>query len=174
LVKRRTRKRKITRRKAVRRRVIKRKPISRKLVDTFRHEVVREALSAILIITILYFSIQGVIFIILRTDSPMMAVVSNSMKPTFERGDLIFIKGVDLPDKIKQGDIIVFRLEGDQMTKVHRVVEIENSSGQVQFTTKGDANSKPDPDPVSFEEVKGKVLFWIPKLGYVSLWIRGE
>lgn len=164
-----TRKRKIARRKAVRRR-----PISRKIIGVFRHEVVREALSAILIIAILYFGIQGAIFIILRTDSPMMAVVSNSMYPTFERGDLIFIKGVDSPDEIKQGDIIVFQLEHESITKVHRVIEVMNQGGLVQFKTKGDANSSPDPEPVSFEEVKGKVVFWLPKLGYISLWIRGE
>ena len=164
----------MTRPKVVRHRAIKRKPFSRKLVDALRHDVVREVLSAILIIAILYFGIQGATFIILRTDSPMMAVVSNSMYPTFERGDLIFVRGVDSPDEIKQGDIIVFQLKGDPETKVHRVVEIENNNGQVQFKTKGDHNPNIDPWDVSFEEVKGKVLFWIPKLGYLSLWIRGE
>jgi signal peptidase len=140
----------------------------------FKHEVVREVLSAILIIAILYFGIQGTTFIIMRTDSPMMAVVSNSMYPTFERGDLIFVKGVDSPDEIKRGDIIVFQLDGDPETKVHRVVEIENNDGQLRFRTKGDHNPNIDPWNVSFEEVKGRVLFWIPKLGYLSLWIRGE
>ena len=174
MVKRKARKRKVTRRKAVRRRAIKREPISRKLVSAFRHEAVREALSAILIIAILYLGIQGTMFIILRTDSPMMAVVSGSMEPTFERGDLIFIKGVDSPDEIKQGDIIVFQLEHESETKVHRVIEIINNDSQVQFRTKGDANTSPDPRLVNFEEVKGKVIFWLPKLGYISLWIRGE
>jgi len=177
LAKREARKRKVTRRKAVRRRAVKRKPISRKFVSVFRHEAVREALSAILIITILYFGIQGTMFLILHTDSPMMAVVSGSMEPTFERGDLIFIKGVDSPDEIKQGDIIVFQFEGARAVawgseaKVHRVISIENN----QFWTQGDNNSNSDPwNPVSFEEVRGKVIFWLPKLGYISLWIRGE
>ena len=169
MVKRKARKRVLTRPK-----VVRRKPVSRKIISVIKHDVVREVLSAILIIAILYFGIQGATFIILRTDSPMMAVVSNSMYPTFERGDLIFVRGVDSPDEIKQGDIIVFQLKGDPETKVHRVVEIENNNGQVQFRTKGDHNPSVDPWDVSFEEVKGKVLFWIPKLGYLSLWIRGE
>jgi len=170
LVKRKARKRVLTRRKVVRRR-----PVSRKIISVFKHEVVREVLSAILIIAILYFGIQGATFIILRTDSPMMAVVSGSMEPTFARGDLVFVKGVDSPSEIKQGDIIVFRLEGEQETKVHRVYEIvQNNDNQVLFRTKGDHNPSPDPKLVSFEEVKGKVIFWIPKLGYLSLWIRGE
>ena len=49
MAKREARKRKVTRRKAVRRRAVKRKPISHKLVSVFRHEAVREALSAIFI-----------------------------------------------------------------------------------------------------------------------------
>lgn len=169
--------RKVARRKVVRRRVVRRKPISRKIIGVFRNEVVREALSAILIIAILYFGIQGTIFLILRTDSPMMAVVSNSMKPTFERGDLIFVKGVDSPDQIMQGDIIVFQFQGDSETKVHRVVEIVTQDNELQFRTKGDnpiTNPTPDSRLVKFEEVKGKAIFWIPKLGYISLWIRGE
>lgn len=174
MAKRRARKRKVTRRKAVRRRAIKREPISRKLVSVLRHEAVREALSAILVIAILYFGAQGTMFLILRTDSPMMAVVSDSMKPTFERGDLIFIRGVDSPDEIKENDIIVFQLGGESITKVHRVIGIENVNGQVQFTTKGDHNLNPDPWDVSFEEVKGEVVFWLPKLGHISLWLRGE
>jgi signal peptidase len=161
----------------VRRRPVRCKPISRKIISVFRNEVVREALSAILIIAILYFGIQGTIFLILRTDSPMMAVVSNSMKPTFERGDLIFVKGVDSPDQIIQGDIIVFQFPDDPETKVHRVVEIITQDNEVQFKTKGDnpiTNPIPDSRLVKFEEVKGKVIFWVPKLGYISLWIRGE
>ena len=162
-------KRVLRRRKVVRHRAIKRKPFSRKLVDALRHDVVREVLSAILIIAIFYFGIQGTMFIIFRTDSPLRAVSSNSMKPTFERGDLIFIKGVDSLSEIKIHDIIVYQdMSGKPI--VHRVVNISQDN---KITTKGDANSNNDP-PITFEQVKGKVLFWIPKLGYLSLWIQGD
>jgi signal peptidase I len=36
----------------------------------------------------------------------MLAVVSNSMVPTFQRGDLIFVRGVSSIQDIKIGDII--------------------------------------------------------------------
>jgi len=164
LVKRKARKRILTRPK-----VVRRKPVSRKIISAFKHEAVREVFSAILIIAIFYFSIQGTMFIIFRTDSPLRAVSSNSMKPTFERGDLIFIKGVDSLSEIKIHDIIVYQdMSGKPI--VHRVVNISQDN---KITTKGDANSNNDP-PITFEQVKGKVLFWIPKLGYLSLWIQGD
>jgi signal peptidase len=137
------------------------------------HEALREVLSGILIVAILYFGVQGALFLILRTDSPMMAVVSNSMKPTFERGDLLMVMGVESPSDIAENDIIVYRLEGQTNSIVHRVIEVVNQNDQVLFKTKGDANSSPDPRLVKPHEVRGKVLFWIPKLGYISIWFRG-
>jgi signal peptidase I len=169
LAKRRTKKRVLTKRTAVRRRVVKRKPpIRRKPVEAPRHDEVREVFSAILIIGILYFGIQGSMFIIFHTDSPMLAVVSGSMKPTFERGDLIFIKGVDSISDIKIHDIIVYQ-DSSGREIVHRVVNIQDNI----ITTKGDANPSGDP-PFPFDRVRGKVLFWIPRIGYISLWIRRE
>jgi signal peptidase I len=140
-----------------------------KRIRSKRHKRSREVLSAILIIGILYFGIQGAMFIIFRTDSPMLAVRSNSMKPTFERGDMLVLKGVDSISELKVHDIIVYQdTSGKEI--VHRVVNI--SPGNM-ITTRGDANPTDDP-PITFQQVRGKVLFWIPKLGYISLWIRGE
>gem|GEM_PF-991647 len=169
MAKRRTKKRVLTKRTTVRRRVVKRKPqIRRAPVEAPKHDEVREVLSAILIIGILYFGIQGSMFIIFRTDSPMLAVVSNSMTPKFERGDLIFIKGVDSISDIKIHDIIVYQ-DSSGREIVHRVVNIQDNI----ITTKGDANPSGDP-PFPFDRVRGKVLFWIPRIGYISLWIRRE
>jgi signal peptidase I len=148
--------------------VTKQKPTSRKLVDALRQEQVREVLSAILIVGILYFGIQGTMFLVLRTDSPLRAVSSNSMKPTFERGDMIVVKGVYSPNELKIGDIIVYQdLSGKPI--VHRIVNIQDNI----ITTKGDANPSPD-SPITFEQVRGKVLFWIPRIGYISLWVQRD
>jgi signal peptidase I len=159
----------LTKRTAVRRRVVKRKPqVTRKPVEAPKHDEVREIASAILIIGILYFGIQGSMFIIFHTDSPMLAVVSNSMQPTFERGDLIFVKGVDSISDIKVHDIIVYQ-DSTGREIVHRVVNIQDNI----ITTRGDHNTNDDP-PFPFDRVRGKVLFWIPRIGYISLWIRRE
>jgi signal peptidase I len=180
---------------AVRRRVVKRKPpIRRKPVEAPRHDELREVASAILIIGILYFGIQGSMFIIFHTDSPMLAVVSGSMvhnnedwrnyflqrgydpskfpcQGGFARGDLIFVKGVDSINELKIGDVIVYRQIGTNKDIVHRIVNISSDN---EITTKGDANGPEDNPSFTFDRVIGKYEFKIPRIGFISLWIRRE
>ena len=40
------------------------------------------------------------------------------------------------------------------------------------FITKGDANSEPDVDPVMPDQVTGKVVFTIPKLGWIPIFFK--
>ena len=48
----------------------------------------------------------------------------------------------------------------------HRIFEIKENNGQKIFITKGDANNSPDMKEVLANEVKGKVLFSLPYIGY--------
>lgn len=96
-------------------------------------------------------------------------IVSPSMEPTYNVGDLIYVKTVD-PDSVKVGDPITFVLNEDLMVATHRVVAID--SGIRQFTTKGDANKTEDAAPVHFNNLIGVPVFSIPLLGYVSAYIQ--
>jgi len=49
----------------------------------------------------------------------------------------------------------------------HRVVNITNQSGELQFRTKGDANEAADETPVAPGQVVGVVAFTIPALGHL-------
>jgi signal peptidase len=95
-------------------------------------------------------------------------VASGSMRPAFDVGDIAITvqKG---PETIKPGDVIQYLRDGEFI--VHRVVEVEKINGSVFFITKGDANNAPD-DPVSQDAVSGKVLFIIPKLGWISIGLK--
>jgi signal peptidase len=146
-----------------------------KHANVARSEVAREVITAILIIAILYFGLRGTLMLLLNTETPMMAVVSNSMKPTFERGDLLIVEGISSPTDIRRGDIIVYRSESQGALIVHRVVEVLiDENGRINFRTQGDANLGPDPRLVNPEDVRGRVRFVIPKIGYLSLFIRRE
>jgi len=146
-----------------------------KHTNVARSEVAREVITAILIIAILYFGLRGTLMLLLNTETPMMAVVSNSMKPTFERGDLLIVEGISSPTDIRRGDIIVYRSESQGALIVHRVVEVLiDENGRINFRTWGDANPGPDPRLVNPEDVRGRVRFVIPKIGYLSLFIRRE
>ena len=114
----------------------------------------------------IYFIPKGLTYV-LNSDSPTLVVISRSMYPALNRGDLILVKGVT-PEEIEVGTVVVFRHEGG--LTVHRVVRIRGES----ITTKGDANPKED-NPITYEDVVGRVpaignsLLKIPMIGRVSL-----
>ena len=84
----------------------------------------------------------------------------------------MFVQGVNPLEDIRIGDVIIFNTPFKTIPIVHRVVAITNVDGQFSFTTKGDANSSPD-QPITPEQIVGRVVFAIPKLGWLSLWFQG-
>ena len=97
----------------------------------------------------------------LANPSPFYVVVSESMRPTLEIGDLVIgrgvgdkvlyflfipihVKGVD-PKDLKIGDIIIFRSpDNPNVLIIHRIIKIKNSSNGLIFITKGDNNPVDD------------------------------
>lgn len=97
----------------------------------------------------------------------MTAIASNSMNPYFYRGDIVVVKTCD---DYQIDDVIEYR--HNNMMVVHRIVEEKvDSSGEVYFITKGDNNNANDTWVVTKSQIKGKVQFVIPKIGYLTLWI---
>ena len=96
-------------------------------------------------------------------------VISGSMKPEYNVGDLLYVKDVDVKT-IKVGDPITFILNEDLVVATHRVVRIDAENQR--FYTKGDANEIEDSEPVHFNNVIGVPQFSIPKLGYVSDFVQ--
>ena len=124
---------------------------------------------------------------IFKTDSPYLAVSSGSMIPTLNIGDLIVIQGGLNGSEIKAGyynpnnsseggDIIVFHKPGNPSELiVHRVVRkyYDEKLKKWFFITKGDNNRSEDPwNPVPEDCVLGKVIFKVPYLGSVALFMQ--
>lgn len=99
----------------------------------------------------------------------VFTIISGSMEPEYNVGDLIYVKKVD-PQTIKVGDDITFILNEDLVVATHRVVRIDAENQH--FYTKGLANEIEDSDPVHFNNVIGVPKFSIAKLGYVSNFIQ--
>lgn len=98
-------------------------------------------------------------------------IVSPSMVPTIKVNDMIVIKRQD-HDRYYVGDIITFAsldhaYEG--LTVTHRVVNKQEYEPKKSFyTTKGDNNDAVDPALVTTDSIYGRVLFKIPKVGYIQ------
>jgi len=102
-------------------------------------------------------------------------VLTGSMSPTYNVGDMIFVqlKGAD---DISVGDVITFNPSQDSDAYLtHRVTEkIENyeGSGVTCFKTQGDANNAEDSFLIDASRVIGTVNFGIPWLGYVVRFVQ--
>lgn len=82
-----------------------------------------------------------------------------------KRGDIAVLQNGDGPAK---GDIIVYNIPAQSVPIIHRVVQV-NSDGTYQ--TKGDHNPAQNPyeSSISGSQVRGKVIFVIPYLGYLRV-----
>jgi signal peptidase I len=111
-----------------------------------------------------------IIFLIMLLSSGslyLLTVLSGSMSPAINTGDMIIISKVN-PNKIEIGDIISFQKQGT-MLFTHRVVGIEDG---LRFITKGDANNVPDSGFAAAKDIVGKVVVTLPKIGYLRDFVR--
>jgi len=125
---------------------------------------------------LLYFFMQ----IGLNTKTPVVVVISGSMSPTINKGDLLFVRGTD-PSIIKNGtiddkdgDVIVFDARGlwtgaPNEPIVHRVIDKYQIGDEWYFQTKGDANPSPDAAAVPEDRVHGVVIGMIPFIGWIKI-----
>lgn len=97
-----------------------------------------------------------------------LTVRSDSMAPTFEKDDLIFIKTCD-PSSLKEGDIICFHtiIENEYALNTHRISAITEQNGFRSYTTRGDNNPVDDTHIISDGDIVGKYVGHAPGLGKV-------
>lgn len=86
-------------------------------------------------------------------------------KDGFKRGDIPVISN---DGNFKVGDVIVYDVQFQKVPIIHRIVKI-NSDGT--FQTKGDHNAGQNAYELSvhLSQVRGKVIFIIPYLGYLRV-----
>lgn len=148
-----------------------------------RHTIIKEVLTLLLLIGIVYFAVKGALILGLGTVSPMVGVSGTSMTHSdnmwriyYENnaegfpfqdgvhpGDLVLVEGIDSMEDLKMGDVVVW-VDGNTRI-IHRVaLKKEN-----YLRTRGDNNEYLD-DKISVDRVIGKAVFSVSYLGYPSLW----
>lgn len=131
-------------------------------------KVVKRILSTLIytiLIILVAFNVYNYVCInILKQDLPtingygVLEVVSGSMEPTINIGDLVIIN--KNYDELKENDIITFYDDNGSFV-THRIVEIIDD----EFITKGDFNNSIDQGSIRKKEVVGKYVLKINGLG---------
>lgn len=102
-----------------------------------------------------------------------MIVLTDSMYPTIESGDLIICHTED-PNNIKEGDIIAFfdPAGNGQTVVTHTVTKVTEQDGEVAFRTKGDANNVEDQMLVPDDNLVGVYQKRIPGAGNIAMFMQ--
>jgi signal peptidase len=115
-------------------------------------------------------------------ESPIVVVLSESMSPAFERGDILFLSMSDSP--ILAGDICVFKIEGRDIPIVHRALKVhekanpnpQSNEKEVFILTKGDHNTVHDrslyaknQEWLNRKDLIGRVVGYLPYMGMVTI-----
>lgn len=118
--------------------------------------------------------IIGFVLVPRLTGSTPYTVLTGSMSPLMPPGTTVVVKPLPF-DQIRVGDVITYQLNsGEPEVVTHRVVGIDITAEGPRLEMKGDANPGPDPTTVRAEQVKGKVWYWLPVVGYFSSSITND
>ncbi len=137
-------------------------------------------LSRIILYTFLFFLIVAILLlsIFLATnifsksqDKPLISIftiVSPSMEPTINIYDCVIVTKVNSDQELKENDIITFYsdyVDSDGYTITHRIIKKFEKDGVIHYITKGDNNLVEDEGSITLDNIVGKKLAIIPKLG---------
>lgn len=102
-----------------------------------------------------------------------LIVLTDSMYPVIESGDLIICHTADAAD-IKEGDVISFFDPAGNGTSIvtHRVLEIVEENGERQFRTRGDNNNTEDKALVPAENLVGVYQSRIAGAGNIAMFMQ--
>jgi signal peptidase len=103
------------------------------------------------------------------TGSQTYTVLTNSMAPKYVPGTFLVVKPADF-DELKYGDVVTFQMySGRPDVETHRIVGFgATQEGEKTLVTKGDNNGVNDAEPVRALQVKGKLFYAVPYVGYLA------
>lgn len=110
------------------------------------------------------------------SPSPIVVVLSGSMEPAFQRGDLLFLWNRGQNTQV--GEIVVYNVKGKDIPIVHRVVRRYGGGDEpLQLLTKGDNNLADDKELYTrgqdyltrSTDIIGSVIGYVPFVGYVTI-----
>ena len=105
-------------------------------------------------------------------------VLSGSMLPEIQVYDVVITKKVDAKS-LKEGDVITFASSDTRFLNTiitHRIIKknYDSKTGGYTFQTQGDNNNVADSALVQPNNIYGKVILKIPKLGYLQEFLASD
>ncbi|CAG8409463.1 unnamed protein product [Penicillium salamii] len=160
-------------------------------ISNMRHSIA-QVLNFALVLSTAFMMWKG-LSVLTASSSPIVVVLSGSMEPAFQRGDLLFLWARS--PRVDIGEVVVYNVRGKDIPIVHRVVrtfpEVEgrgNAKKVKEITvdttpethmllTKGDNNLSDDTELYARDQdhldrkadIVGSVRGYIPMVGYVTI-----
>ncbi|HWQ95739.1 MAG TPA: signal peptidase I [Candidatus Methylomirabilis sp.] len=130
-------------------------------------DILNICLYALILLPIIY-----IIPSIITGSTKLLIVLSGSMVPVMQVGDVAVVKHIS-PEDIRVKDIVAFKDPSGKtnITITHRVTDIRRSEN-LSFHTKGDALEESDSFIVKEEDIAGKMVFVIPSMGYFIDYVK--
>ena len=115
------------------------------------------------------FAALVLIVVPVATGSQTYTILTKSMAQKYPPGTFMVMKPVPF-DELKYGDVITFQLySGRPDVETHRIVGFGSTQqGEKTLITKGDNNGANDANPVRAIQVKGKLFYAVPYVGFVA------
>lgn len=116
------------------------------------------------------------LMLVTGSESPVVVVLSGSMEPGFQRGDILFLNLGTKP--VRAGEIVVFNVKGRDIPIVHRVIKVHErrNADRIDILTKGDNNYGDDrvlyakgQQWLNKEHIMGRAVGYLPYVGMVTI-----
>lgn len=112
--------------------------------------------------------------VVVNSHSPIVVVLTGSMEPAFQRGDVLFLWNRQSQNNV--GDVVVYETNQKDIPIVHRVVREHHNDKKQFILTKGDNNPVDDlslygrkKNYLSQDDIVGTVKGYVPKVGYITI-----
>ena len=155
--------------------------IKKRKQEEEKRKKITEIFIYIILIPVLAYNISIIIKAIIKpSETPSFlgiktyVIISGSMEPNIKIGDIVITKSIkNKEESIKVGDIISYRKGQNVIT--HRITNIEkDENGILRIATKGDNNNTEDSERILINNIDGKVITIIPKIGYITLILKDK
>lgn len=95
----------------------------------------------------------------------IITIDNNLMQPSIKKNTLVILKNIGDNEYFAKGEIIGYTINDN--IRVNRIINIINNNGHIYYITKSDMNFHEDIEPIQRKDVKGRILFEIPGIGFL-------